>query len=159
AKIIGIARRSARREPMEEIKAGSISIDAGLQGDFKGAKHKTRQITILAEEDWNAALADLPDGTQALHWTTRRANILTSGLRLPRVEGAKLAIGDVELEVTGQTWPCKRMDEAFPGLLKALGPEWRGGVTCSVLKGGDIALEDSIEITHAPEERVRKLPG
>ncbi|MEO0883813.1 MAG: MOSC domain-containing protein [Pseudomonadota bacterium] len=158
-KILGIARRSARREPMETIETGRIHVETGLEGDFKGAKHKTRQITILAEEDWTSALTDLPEPARKLPWTTRRANLLTRGLRLPRAKGAKLQIGDIELEVTGQTWPCKRMDDAFPGLLKALGPNWRGGVTCTVISGGPVKLGDTITISHAPEEIVRILPG
>ena len=159
AEITGIARRAARRDPMELIEAGHIARATGLVGDFKGARHKSRQITILAEEDWAAALADLPDEAKDLPWTTRRANLRTRGLRLPRAKGARLKIEDIELEVTGQTWPCKRMDEAFPGLLKALGTEWRGGVTCRVLKDGDVRIGSTIEITHAPEERTRVLPG
>ncbi|MEO1476164.1 MAG: MOSC domain-containing protein, partial [Pseudomonadota bacterium] len=124
--ITGIARRAERRAPMEEITEGRIDEANGLEGDFKGAKHKTRQITILASEDWEAALDTLPVEAEHLPWTTRRANLLTRGIRLPRAKGARLAIGEIELEVTGQTWPCKRMDEAYPGLLKALAPEWRG---------------------------------
>ncbi|MEM9669023.1 MAG: MOSC domain-containing protein [Pseudomonadota bacterium] len=158
-RIIGIARRGERRAPMEKIRAGKISVAAGLDGDFKGTKHRKRQITILAEEDWQAALSDLPEDGASLPWTVRRANLLCHGLRLPRAKGAILKIGNVELEVTGQTWPCKRMDEAFSGLLKALSQEWRGGVTCAVLHGGEVELGDTIEIVSAPEEIVRTLPG
>ena len=32
------------------------------------------------------------------------------------------------------------MDESHPGLLKALDPEWRGGVYGEVLDGGEITL-------------------
>lgn len=159
ARITAIARRAARRDPMELVDAARIDTETGLEGDFKGAKHKSRQITILAEEDWAAALADLPEEAASLPWTTRRANLLCRGLRLPRAKGARLRVGEAKLEVTGQTWPCKRMDEAYPGLLKALGRDWRGGVTCRVLKSGDIEIGSAIEITHAPEERVRSLPG
>ena len=159
-RIIGLARRPERRAPMEEITHGAISAAAGLEGDFKGAKHPTRQITILAREDWQAALAALsPPAAACLPWTVRRANLLTEGLRLPRAKGARLEIGPIALEVTGQTYPCKRMDEAVDGLRKALSPDWRGGVTCRVLSGGDVQVGDIVRITHAPEERVRKLPG
>lgn len=157
--IIAMARRPERRAPMEEILAGDITLSAGLAGDFKGAKHPTRQITILAREDWQAALAELPPEAACLPWTTRRANIYCEGLRLPRAAGARLAIGKVVLEVTGQTHPCRRMDEAYPGLLKALGPNWRGGVTCKVVSGGPVRTGEGIRITHAPPETVRKLPG
>lgn len=158
-KLIGIARRSARRAPMEELTRGSISLTAGLQGDFKGAKHKTRQITVLAKEDWIAALKTLEPCVADLPWTTRRANLLVEGMRLPRVAGAVLTISSVQLEVTGQTYPCKRMEEASPGLLKALAPDWRGGVTCKVTQAGDIKLGDAAYVlTSPPEPPPRKLP-
>lgn len=157
--LIGIARRTERRAPMEEIQSCDISKAAGLDGDFKGTKHPTRQVTLLALEDWRAALATLTPDAYRLPWTVRRANLLTEGLRLPRAKGAILVLGPVTLEVTGQTYPCKRMDEAFSGLLKALAPDWRGGVTCRVLTGGSIAIGSDVNVSYAPVETVRKLPG
>ena len=161
--MIGIARRPARRQPMQEIESGRITADEGLEGDHKGPKFPLRRITILAREDWEAALANLRDvsghaSPLQLSWTTRRANLLVEGLRLPRARGGQLQIGPVVLEVTYPTQPCKRMDEAYPGLLKALHPDWRGGVTCRVIAGGMIRLGDEVEIIHAPAERVVRLP-
>ena len=156
----GLARRSRRKEPMEEVHTSFISTEAGLAGDFKGSKHKTRQITILALEDWHSALKDLHLSPDNLAWTTRRANILSEGIRLPRAKGAILAIGSIRLEITGQTYPCRRMDEAQPGLLKSLAQNWRGGVTCTVTASGPIALGDEIKIISSPPEApARKLPG
>lgn len=159
-KITGLAKRHERRAPMQTLTKVQISTEAGLVGDFKGKKHKTRQITVLASEDWAKALASLPLEAEKLAWTTRRANILTEGLRLPRVKGAILAIGEIQLEVTGQTYPCRRMDEAYSGLLKALAPEWRGGVTCRVLVGGDVQVGNAISVfSSPPEPPPRILPG
>jgi len=160
ANLQGIASRTARKAPMQTSQSSIVSVETGLAGDYKGAKHKTRQITVLAEEDWAAACADLGGDALLLDWTVRRANLLTRGLRLPRVKGAALAIGPVRLEVTGQTYPCRRMDEAYPGLLKALAPDWRGGVTCRVLSGGPIAVGDRASLVSSPPEPPpRILPG
>jgi MOSC domain-containing protein YiiM len=148
---------------MEELASGHISVDAGLEGDHKGPKFPMRRITVLALEDWQAALADLAaggaEGAVALPWTVRRANLLVQGLRLPRARGAILEIGPVALEVTYPTQPCRRMDEAWPGLLKALHPDWRGGVTCRVLVGGLVRIGDSARVRYAPPEKVARLPG
>ena len=55
-------------------------------------------------------------------------------------------IGDLVLEITGETDPCSRMDEARQGLRLALTPEWRGGVCCRVVTGGDIAVGDAVRL-------------
>jgi MOSC domain-containing protein YiiM len=118
---------------------------------------------VLALEDWNTAMAALNArdliGGIVLDWTARRANLLVSDLRLPRAKGTIIRIGAVELVVTGQTHPCARMDAVHPGLLKALGSDWRGGVTCAVNIGGDIALGDPAAVIGAPpEQRPNRLP-
>ena len=161
AHLIGIARRAKSRVPMEILTEGLITFESGLTGDFRGAKFKSRQITILAREDWEAALLDLSDlmGAPDLPWTTRRANLYVEGIRLPRAKGGILRIGPVVMEITGQTNPCHRMDEAHKGLLSALHPAWRGGVTCTVREGGRIKLGDAVEILLAPKEHVIRLPG
>lgn len=162
-RLAGIAWRVGRRAAMEEAVAAAVTVEAGVAGDHKGSKFKNRQVTILAVEDWHAALDDLKDGAGLapnLSWTARRANLLVEGVRLPRAKGARIVIGgNVELEITGETVPCGRMDEALPGLLKALYPAWRGGVTCCVLSGGRIQRGDVVEITFSPPEFQRRLPG
>jgi MOSC domain-containing protein YiiM len=160
-RLIGIARRARSRAPMEEIASGVVTVAAGLDGDSRGAKFPRRQITVLAREDWEAALNDLAGiaGPPDLPWTVRRANLLVEHVRLPRAKGAVLRIGPVLLEVTGETNPCHRMHEAYAGLLAALHPHWRGGVTCLVREGGDIAIGDVADVVSSPAERQIRLPG
>jgi len=160
-RLIGIARRPAVRAPMEQIETGIITVSGGLDGDHKGPKFPKRRITVMALEDWRAALGELAseDGRPVdLPWTARRANLLIEGVRLPRARGGILQIGPVKLEVTYPTQPCRRMDEAFGGLLKALHPEWRGGVTCAVIEGGEVALGDAVDVLVSPPEIVPRLP-
>ena len=142
---------------MQERAEGRITIAAGLEGDFKGAKYPRRQITVLAREAWEAALEDV--GHATLPWTARRANLLVAGVRLPRAAGGILKIGQVCLEVTGQTYPCLRMDEAHAGLLSALAKDWRGGITARVLEGGVVALGDVVDVLVDPPEIRPRLPG
>jgi MOSC domain-containing protein YiiM len=146
---------------MQELERGSISVERGLEGDHKGAKLPRRQITVMSIEAWLEANAALPDlaGCETLAWTVRRANLLVEGVALPRAKGGRLAIGAVELEITDQTVPCGRMDEAHSRLLKALSPDWRGGVTCRVVRGGEISVGDDVEILLSPPERRVNLPG
>jgi MOSC domain-containing protein YiiM len=158
-RLIGIARRPARRAPMKIVDRVLISEESGVEGDHKGAKFKRRAVTILAREDWEAALADLGGGSEDLNWTVRRANLLVEGIRLPRALGATLRIGPVLLEVTYPTTPCARMEEAREGLRRALYPEWRGGVTCRVLEGGEVAIGDPVAVVQSPPEKQIRLPG
>ena len=159
--IVGIARRPGPRAPMEAIALGIVTCERGLDGDHKGAKFPRRQITLLSAESWAEAIATLTDlaGPVPLPWTTRRANILTEGIALPRGRGSLIRIGPVLLEVTAQTFPCRRMAEAHLGLMKALAPDWRGGVTARVITGGSIRLGDRIEVAQAVHERPVRLPG
>ncbi len=99
-------------------------------------------MTVMSVEDWRVACAAA--GTD-LPWHARRANLLVDGLKLANTSGRKLRIGDrVVLEITGELDPCSRMDEIHDGLRGALAPDWRGGVTCSVLSGGPISAGDPV---------------
>ena len=40
------------------------------------------------------------------------------------------------------------MDEAWPGLRAALAVAGRGGVTCRVLRGGELATGDPVQVRH-----------
>ena len=156
-RLIGIARRAKRLAPMEELEAASISLERGLDGDSKGARFPTRQITVLPKEAWETATDAI--GVPGLAWTVRRANLLVVGVALPKARGGVLRIGPVWLEVTGQTYPCMRMEQARPGLLKALAPDWRGGVTCRVLAAGRILAGDAVAVLSDPPAVAVRLPG
>lgn len=158
-RLIGIARRDARRAPMEEITSGLITTDGGLAGDHKGPKFPLRRITVLAREAWEEALAELPDKGIGLPWTARRANLFVEGVELPKARGGVVRVGPVVLEVTYPTQPCSRMEEARTGLLKALHPDWRGGITCRVLEGGEVRLGDEVEVLVSPPPHQIRLPG
>ena len=123
---------------MLEAEHAAISAAAGLAGDFRGAPGE-RQVTVLFARDWAAACAELGE-TRV--WTIRRANLLVDGLANPRAAGGVLMIGEVELAITGETKPCANMDRQWPGLTAALTPDWRGGLTARVLRGGEVRLGD-----------------
>jgi MOSC domain-containing protein YiiM len=158
-RLIGIAVRGARRAPMELRESAFVTAGAGVEGDHKGVKFPRRGVTVLAREAWEAALADLGQAQAGIAWTARRANLLVEGVALPKAIGGVVQIGPVILEVTYPTTPCARMDEARPGLMKALYPDWRGGITCRVREGGQIALGDAVEVLVSPPERKIRLPG
>jgi MOSC domain-containing protein YiiM len=141
-KVLEIARREKSRAPMETLSEVDVSVEQGVAGDSRGHPHD-RQVTVLTREAWDAACAEMGGD---LAWTTRRSNILIEGLRVEGKIGRTIRIGDLALEITGETDPCNRMDEQAPGLRQALTPDWRGGVTCRVRVGGTIRVGDTVTL-------------
>lgn len=146
----GIARHKVSRGPMEALERALVTPALGLEGDCRGpvpqGKRGNRQITVIEAESWSAALTDL-GGADGLVWSDRRANLLVSGVRLPRVAGGVIAIGkNLRIEVRCECDPCSRMDALRPGLREALMPDWRGGICGRVISEGEIALGDEVRI-------------
>ena len=125
---------------MQTLDGAEISMQTGVAMDFRGKPGK-RQVTVISADAWRQACRELQND---IPWTTRRANLLVDDFELPKTIGAVLKIGQVRLRITGEVDPCSRMDEQCPGLTKALQPDWRGGVSCSVLQGGLVALGDEV---------------
>jgi MOSC domain-containing protein YiiM len=141
-RLLAIARKPTRRAHLELLGEATITRERGLEGNANGRPGR-RQITVVTREGWDAACRDV--GVDA-PWVTRRANLLVEGLTLARRVGSRLVLGDVMLEITGETTPCTRMDEQIAGLTAALAPEWRAGVTCRVLAGGVVRVGDTVEL-------------
>lgn len=127
--------RSEKRTPVTSVESAVADCGSGLRGDHK--KGGKRQVTILSLESWRAACDELGVDVDP---SLRRANVLTEGVDLREAIGRKLVLGEVHIEVLGETDPCDRMDEASPGLKEALKPELRGGVFGRVVQPGTIDL-------------------
>lgn len=144
-RLVGIARREKKRAPMELLEQADISDQTGVARDFRG-RPGDRTVTVIAARAWQDVCAEL--GAD-LPWITRRANLLVDDIDLPRGAGPIIEIGEVRLKITMEVDPCSRMDEQFAGLRDALRPDWRGGVGCTVLRGGSVALGDPVTIVEA----------
>lgn len=134
ARLLGIAVKQQRKGAVTLHDEAMVSIHAGIVGDWRG-KPGNRQVTLMSLMDWQAACHEL--GIE-LPWQTRRANLLVDDLPLYQSTGARIIVGESVLEITGETDPCERMEEAQPGLFRALASNWRGGVTCRVIANGAI---------------------
>ncbi len=145
-RLIGIARAAEPMAPLEELHQVSVTVEAGIDGDARGAR-PGRQVTVLFREGWQDACreagGDLP-------WTARRANLYVEGIDRPREIGGLLRIGDVVLRVTDETKPCALMEQTLAGLLAAMRPDWRGGVCCDVVSGGVVALGEPAALEPTP---------
>ena len=141
-KLLGIAIKKAKRSPMILRKYANVTTEKGVEGDHRGWQVK-RQVTVISQESWHKTCKDL---NESLPWIARRANLLVSDIILENCTGQWLQIGELVLEITGETKPCYRMDEFYQGLQRALKPEWRGGVTCKVIKSGNIKINDVVSL-------------
>ncbi len=144
-RLIGIARREQKRAEMEILAGAEINEQTGVAKNFRGKPGK-RQVTVISAEAWAAVCEDLG---QKIPWTTRRANLLVEDIELSHRTGDVIEIGSVRLLVTMEVDPCSRMEEQYEGLRAAMTPDWRGGVACTVLKGGSVRSGNDVSLLAA----------
>ncbi|MGS0683185.1 MOSC domain-containing protein [Shewanella sp. 125m-7] len=141
AELLAIAFKTEKCGAMITVDQADVTQAKGVENDIFGRPGK-RQVTIMSLQQWQLACNEVD---KQLPWITRRANLLVDGLSFSAQDiGKQLVIGKLVLEITGETDPCKKMAIAYPGLEKALLPDWRGGVTCRVIEGSSIQIKDSV---------------
>ncbi len=124
---------------MDPVELATFAAKKGIVGnaDWGG----WRQVTIIDQQKWESVTAALG---VTLDPSTRRANLLLSGLDLANCRDKVMSIGGVRLKMVNETAPCNLMDEAHPGLKDALKPDWGGGAFGYVIDDGKIAVGDEV---------------
>ena len=144
ANLIGIATHPESKASISSHEEIFVSLQSGLENDFQGQKNPHTQVTLLSLQSWQKACKLC---LTEIDWTERRANLLIDNIDFSEsMIGEQVQIGEVLLEITRETDPCKRMDALHPGLKEALTPEWRGGARCKVLREGYIRIGDKVTI-------------
>ncbi len=128
-----------KRGPMDCVEQATLQSGKGLVGNANQGGR--RQVTILEREIWEELMTEVAG---ALPPSARRANLLIGGLSLSRSRKRVLGIGSCRIRILGETRPCERMEEAWPGLQVAMSRSWAGGAFGEVLDDGEILVGDPV---------------
>lgn len=138
-KVIGLAIKTGKGAPMREVPQVEAIEGAGLSGDVPPQPH--RGVTLLASGHWSQVCREL---SAQIPWHTRRANVFIDCTELGSLIGRTIQLGEVEVEVLGETRPCGMMDDLHAGLRAALVPDCRAGVHGRILRSGAIRVGDNV---------------
>ena len=139
AKLEQIWIKRGKQGPMDPVAVATVD-DRGLTGNAnRGGR---RQVTIISRERWAELMRDLG---AALPASTRRANLMISGLELQNSRDRILRAGSVRLRINGETRPCEQMEAAHAGLQALMRERWGGGVFAEVIAGGELRVGEDVE--------------
>jgi MOSC domain-containing protein YiiM len=131
--------KRSKQGPMDPVAVATVD-DRGLTGNAnRGGR---RQVTIISRERWAELMRDLG---AALPASTRRANLMISGLELQNSRDRILRAGSVRLRINGETRPCEQMEAAHAGLQALMRERWGGGVFAEVIAGGELRVGEDVE--------------
>lgn len=133
--------KRSHRGPMDAAPEVRVNPTDGIVGGVD--RSRRRQITLIEREVWDQLMREL-GATTPPDPSSRRANVVLSGIRLPHTRGRVLRVGDARLAIGGELTPCERMDEVLPGLRAAMRPNWNGGVFATVVDDAIIRVGDTV---------------
>jgi MOSC domain-containing protein YiiM len=133
-------RKEFRKVPRAE---AHLVADFGLEGD-RHAGRPDRQVSILnAETVDELAARGMPVAPGVLG-----ENITVEGVAVMQLDqGARLRVGDAELEITGDRPACREMLDIHTDALRAM--VGRSGKMARVVRGGTVRPGDPIELLGA----------
>jgi MOSC domain-containing protein YiiM len=141
--------KRVKRGPMDPADRAKVVAGKGIVGNANQGGR--RQVTILSNKHWGeitSQLGDIPDPQ------IRRANLLVSDIEFNNnSRGKVLRIGNVRIRIFSETRPCEQMDDAVPGLQRAMSSPWAGGAFGEVLDDGEIAVGDPVELLEHPQNQ------
>ena len=132
--------KTAHGGAMQPVSEAKTEKNKGLVGDTNFGRSK-RQVTFIEKEVFDLLRDRLGD---SIGPEMRRANFMVTGVELKETVGRILSVGDLKVKISGETKPCKIMDDACQGLREALVDEWKGGVYGCVLNDAVVKMGDPV---------------
>ncbi|HVQ70484.1 MAG TPA: MOSC domain-containing protein [Bradyrhizobium sp.] len=136
--------------PMRSLPELDLVAGKGIEGDrymigreegfYSGKPEEGRQITLFEIE---TLIALKRDAGIDLAPEEHRRNVTTEGVPLTHLVGEQFWLGEVLLEATRLSIPCRHIEEVtgksiFDPLIN------RSGLNCKILKGGTIRVGDMV---------------
>jgi MOSC domain-containing protein YiiM len=144
------AHKEFRKVPQAEAR---LVTNFGLEGD-RHAGRPERQVSLLNAE----TVSELAERGMPVEPGILGENITVEGVPVMQLaEGARLRIGDAELEITGDRPACREMLEIHADALKAM--VGRAGKMARVVRGGTVRPGDPIELVGDADAHVRGASG
>jgi MOSC domain-containing protein YiiM len=142
-KILAVNISQKKGEKKNNIDCGLFLENLGLENDAHAQADIIRQVSLLAKESIEKIRAK---GLDVNHGDFAE-NLTTEGIDLPALPiGTRLKVGkDVLLEVTQIGKECHSRCNIFYTVGDCVMP--REGIFAKVLAGGEIKINDAIEIT------------
>lgn len=128
---------------LDEVSASS---ETGLEGDRYKGRTGQRHVTLVQEE--HLAVIAGCSGHESVKPEDLRRNLVVRGINLLALKNRIIAVGDVQLEITGLCHPCSQMEETLgAGGYNAV--RGHGGITARVLTDGVMKVGDVVEARRA----------
>ncbi|GMR13149.1 MAG: hypothetical protein BMS9Abin29_1350 [Gemmatimonadota bacterium] len=131
--------KRAHGGPMASVESTVAVENAGLDGNAD--QGGWRQVTLIEKEVFDGiseARGEVVDPS------VRRANFLLSGIRLEETRDRVLCVGDLRIEIRGETRPCELMNAQHEGLREELDPHWCAGAFGVVLGDATVSVGDDV---------------
>jgi hypothetical protein len=127
--------------PVTLVDAVAAHAGRGLEGDRYAAGRGTFSNRYARGIDVTLVEAEVLDDL-GLTAAAARRNIVTRGLDLNALTGARFHIGEVELQGQRLCEPCAHLERLSPGTLRPL--VHRGGLRADIIGGGTIRVGDRV---------------
>jgi MOSC domain-containing protein YiiM len=144
-----IALAAEARGPMKAVSSAEALAGRGLEGDryaqgagtFSDPNGRGYDLTLVEAE----ALEELEAKGVTLTPAEARRNLVVRGISLDTLIGKRFRVGEVECFGQRRCEPCAHLERLTrPGVLRGL--VHRGGLRADVLSGGEIRVEDRVEV-------------